>query len=200
MRRIDNGKRGRDRRQDIKVCGDRSDVSIYIQRPEKQATTNIGREWERTNGRATEGAGDNMIDGERLIQQLTIDEGLRLRPYNCSSGKLTIGIGRNIEDIGITEEEAKYLLSNDLTRTYLELKANFDWFDYLNSYRQEVLMNMCFNLGISRLKTFRLMLAAVEMGDFHESSKQMMDSRWARQVGERAKRLSRVMNGEDRTG
>jgi len=138
-----------------------------------------------------------MINPERLIEQLITDEAMRLRPYKCSADKLTIGVGRNLEDNGITEEEAMYLLRNDLKRTYEELRSNFSWYERLDSYRQEVLMNMCFNLGISRLKGFRKMIAALEIKDFKEAAVQMLDSRWAKQVGVRAVRLSEIMGADN---
>ena len=134
-----------------------------------------------------------MINNKRLTEQLIKDEALRLRPYECSAGKLTIGVGRNLEDKGITEEEATHLLQNDLAQCWDELVSNFSWFERLNTYRQEVLINMCFNLGISRLKTFRKALNAMEHEDWKEAALQMMDSRWAKQVNSRAVRLSKIM-------
>lgn len=134
-----------------------------------------------------------MINTKRLTKQLIKDEALRLRPYKCPAGKLTIGVGRNLEDKGISENEAIYLLQNDINNCFMELVSNFSWFERLNTYRQEVLLNMCFNLGISRLKTFRKALAAMEDSNWEEASKQMLDSKWAKQVGERAVRLSRIM-------
>ena len=138
-----------------------------------------------------------MIDQERLEQQLINDEALRLRPYECSAGKLTIGVGRNLEDVGRTEEEAIHLLRNDLKRVYGELKSNFFWFERMDPMRQEVLMNMCFNLGISRLKGFVNMLGACAVKDYKLAATEMMDSRWAKQVGSRAVRLSEIMGAED---
>ena len=138
-----------------------------------------------------------MINSERLIEQLVVDEAMKLRPYKCSAGKLTIGVGRNLEDNGITEDEALYLLQNDLDRIYKELRSNFSWFERLDSYRQEVLMNMCFNMGISRLKTFRRMIAALRIRDYQEAAKEMLDSLWAKQVGVRAVRLSETMGADN---
>jgi lysozyme len=137
-----------------------------------------------------------MIDSERLEQQLIVDEGLKLRPYKCSADKLTIGVGHNLDDNGITEDVAMYMLRADLKVTITELRSNFSWFERLDSYRQEVLMNMCFNLGIARLKGFRKMIAALEIKDYKEAAVQMMDSRWARQVGVRAVRLSEMMGAD----
>jgi lysozyme len=129
---------------------------------------------------------------------ITIDlikkhEGLRLRPYECTAGKLTIGYGRNLEDCGITEQEAMLLLQNDIMRVRAEVVKNFDWYDTMPNRIQSVLINMCFNLGISRLKGFRKFLAALEARDWITAAAEMMDSRWARQVGPRAIELRDIV-------
>lgn len=129
----------------------------------------------------------------QIVEQLKLDEGKCLKPYQCSANKMTIGYGRNIEDNGITEEEADYLLMNDIKRVQKELRANFEWFNMLNASRQGALINMCFNLGITRLLGFKKMIAALEIGDYQEAANQMLDSKWARQVGGRSGRLSDVM-------
>jgi lysozyme len=142
---------------------------------------------------------DDLTNLQRLWEQLIQHEGLRLKPYQCSAGKLTIGIGRNIEDIGITEEEAMVLLGNDISRVVSELNQNIPAFANLNQIRQRVLVDMCFNLGISRLLKFRRMLAALDAGDFSKAADEMMDSRWARQVGKRADNLKQMMKtGEEK--
>ena len=132
----------------------------------------------------------------KTIEQIKVDEGFRSKPYGCSAGKLTIGYGRNIEDNGVTEAEAEFLLLNDVTSAQFELINNFDWFRDLNVTRQGVLINMHFNLGLNRLLKFKKMLAAVEAGFYDEAAIQMLDSKWAEQVGDRALRLSeRMING-----
>lgn len=134
---------------------------------------------------------------DKLIKDLKRDEGLRLKPYRCSEGKLTIGIGRNIQDVGITEEEANILLANDILRCERDLDTRLPWWRNLSPRRQDALLNMCFNLGIGRLMNFRKMLGALERGDWHEAAAQALDSRWARQVGARANRIADIFrNGE----
>jgi len=125
------------------------------------------------------------------IDQIKLDEGFRSKPYQCTAGKITIGYGRNIEDNGITKSEAENLLLNDVKTAQIELLNTFDWFAKLNGARQGVLINMAFNLGLPRLKKFKKMLSALSKSDYHEASKQMLDSRWAVQVGERANRLAK---------
>jgi lysozyme len=140
----------------------------------------------------------DLVNLQRLWEQLVHHEGLRLKPYRCSAGKLTIGVGRNLEDVGLTEEEALLLLGNDISRVITELDQNIPAFSSLDEIRKRVLVDMGFNLGINRLMKFRRMLAALEAGDWSQAAVEMMDSRWARQVGSRAERLKLMMEtGED---
>ncbi len=128
-----------------------------------------------------------------LRDDLLRDEGLRLKPYRCTAGKLTIGVGRNLDDNGITRDEALYLLDGDIERTRAELKRTFAWFDGLDDVRQEVIINMAFNLGISRFSGFHQTIHYIAKGDYAAASEQMLKSLWARQVGQRAVRLARQM-------
>ena len=132
----------------------------------------------------------------QLQRQLVVHEGLKLTPYQCTAGKLTIGVGRNIEDLGITEQEAMMLLDNDIERVRHELQSNFSWFSGLTEARKNVLIDMCFNLGISRLKGFKNALAAMESGSWDVAAKEMLSSRWADQVGQRATRLADAMEND----
>ena len=128
-----------------------------------------------------------------LIEELKRDEGVVLTLYKCSAGKNTIGVGRNIDDRGITEDESDYLLSNDIDLCVRELEGAFSWFGTLSDSRQRVLVNMCFNLGLSRLMGFKKFLAAIEKGDWEEAGVQMLDSKWSRQVGARSHRLKDLL-------
>jgi lysozyme len=129
----------------------------------------------------------------RLVAQLRRHEGVKLTPYRCPAGKLTIGVGRNLDDVGITEDEALVLLDNDVTRLFQECQRHLPTFGSLCEARQHVLMDMSFNLGVAGLLEFRKMLAAVEAADFDRAAAEMLDSRWARQVGERAVTLAKMM-------
>jgi len=130
---------------------------------------------------------------ETLEDTLIRHEGLRLKPYRCTAGKLTIGIGRNLDDIGISEAEARLMLRNDIVNAEAELRRSFTWFDRLSPLRQQVLINMAFNIGLPRLKGFRNMLAALERNDYNRAAAEMLDSRWARQVKGRATELANWM-------
>lgn len=131
----------------------------------------------------------NLTD---LRMELIRDEGLRLKPYHCTAGKLTIGVGRNIEDIGITKEEALYMLDSDISRICQELDKALPWWRTLSDTRRRVLVNMGF-MGVPRLLGFVKALAAMKSGDYEEAAEQMHESRWAGQVGQRATRLCEMM-------
>jgi len=130
------------------------------------------------------------MNKELLIQQIQKHEGLRLKPYKCSSGKLTIGYGRNLEDVGIDNPEACMLLANDIHKCIKQVEDNILCFAKLNDIRQNVLVNMCFNLSINGLLKFKKFLRALELEDYETASVEMLDSLWSKQVGKRASELS----------
>ena len=122
------------------------------------------------------------------------DEGLVLKPYKCSAGKLSIGYGRNLEDRGIDKEEAEFLFNTDIKTVDNQLKILLsEVFNTLSDKRKAILVNMGFNLGVYGLLKFKKMIKALECADFETASLEMLDSRWAKQVGNRAKRLSNEM-------
>ena len=130
---------------------------------------------------------------QELVERIKKHEGIRLKPYLCTAGKMTIGIGRNIEDNGISIEEAEYLLKNDIAQSYKELQQNFPWEKDLSPRRKGVLVEMIFNMGINRFKQFKNMLKACQEGDFEKASKEALDSKWACQVGKRAETLAQFL-------
>lgn len=130
----------------------------------------------------------------KLRAQLTRHEGVRLKPYRDTVGKLTIGVGRNLDDVGIASHEAEYLLSSDIDRAVRGLVARYpEWFPNLDPIRQCVLVNMAFNMGLTTLASFRTTLACVARGQFGEASDAMLQSKWAQQVGNRAVELAAQM-------
>ena len=133
---------------------------------------------------------------DKLIQRVIQHEGLMLKPYKCPAGKLTIGVGRNLEDVGISKEEAMFLLENDLNRCHQECLRAFIWYGELDNARQGVIQEMCFNLGLARLKTFTKMLLACKLGNYELAAREMLSSLWARQVGKRAETLADIMKGK----
>lgn len=155
----------------------------------------------------------------KLAEQLILHEGLKLKPYRCPAGKLTIGVGRNYEDNpltpqeqirlfgkampqkdlyeslnkGITREQAIYLLERDIQHSTRDARALVPNFDSLSEQRQFVLIDMAFNMGRSSLATFRNTLRMINEGKFVEASSNMLKSKWATQVKNRARRLAVMM-------
>lgn len=134
-----------------------------------------------------------MYDEKRLLEELRRDEGVRLKVYRDSVGIETIGVGRNLRDVGITTEEADYLLRNDVFRVEHELDAQLPWWRNLDPVRQRVLLNMGFNLGVAGLLGFKTTLALVQRGMYLDAAQMMLQSKWAKQVGPRAERLAVMM-------
>jgi lysozyme len=133
------------------------------------------------------------VSRQAMVRQLRLHEGERLKPYRCTAGKLTIGVGRNLEDRGITAAESAYLLCNDIMAMETELVRALPWVTQLNEVRQRVLVDMAFNLGVVGLLNFKRTLAAIQAGQYQQAATMMLDSKWAGQVGQRAERLARMM-------
>ena len=125
-----------------------------------------------------------------LTDQLIRHEGLMLKPYRDSMGILTIGVGRNLDDVGITRDEAIMMLNHDIDNARADLARVFPWTQNLDPVRLDALTNMCFNLGIGRLRGFARMLLALQAGDWTEAAQQALDSKWAVQVGNRSHELA----------
>ena len=134
-----------------------------------------------------------VIDRAAIIRQLRLHEGERLKPYRCTAGKLTIGIGRNLEDRGISPAESAFLLGNDIDDHWRELVRALPWVESLDEVRQRVLLDMAFNLGVVGLLNFKNTLGTIQAGDYQKGAAMMLDSRWAKQVGQRADRLAVMM-------
>lgn len=130
------------------------------------------------------------MNTKHVAEQLRIDEGLRLFPYRCTAGKLTIGIGRNLEDRGITLDEAIFLLHNDIQDVWYDLQRALPWIDDQPEEVQEVLVNMAFNLGVEGLLGFKRTLGHIQARRYKEAAAEMFKSTWAKQVGSRATRLA----------
>jgi lysozyme len=154
---------------------------------------------------------------DELVKMIAIHEGIVLNVYQDHLGIDTVGIGRNLQDRGITdgelsfinktmdevyengltEEEAYYLCMNDIAIVEKELLANKPVVNQLNDVRQMVLIDMAFNMGVPRLMKFKNMWLAIEKVNYQLANEEMIDSRWAGQVGSRAMKLSLAMkNGE----
>jgi lysozyme len=150
---------------------------------------------------------------EALIDQLILHEGMELQVYKDHLGIDTIGVGRNLEDRGITDGElafmnmlktevyeqgiteahARFLLANDIDIVEKELSNAHPCISGIGDVRIRVLLDMGFNLGVPRLNKFKNMWKAVHDRDFSLAAVEMLDSRWASQVGQRAVRLANAM-------
>jgi len=131
---------------------------------------------------------------ERIKEQLVRHEGLRLKPYRCTAGKLTIGVGRNLDDCGISKKEAYILLENDIQNCEKQLLDEIpEIYNALDEVCKSVLLNMCFNLGIGGLLGFNNTLAFIAAGDWERAANGMLASKWAKQVGRRAIELSELI-------
>ena len=162
----------------------------------------------------TEVEEQNMkYDADEFVEMVAKHEGIVLEPYRDILGISTIGIGRNLEDggitdaeleyigktledifkVGLTREEAYYLCRNDISNVEKELLERKPIVNQLDQVRQMCLVDMGFNMGVPRLMKFVKMWGAIEVGDFYEASNQMLDSRWAKQVGKRSEHLAQMM-------
>ena len=134
----------------------------------------------------------------RLIEQLRLHEGERRKPYRDTVGKLTIGIGRNLDDKGLRRDEIEYLLANDIADARADLDRYLPWWRGLDPVRQRVLIDMAFNMGMGSpgnggLLSFVNTLSNIRQGRYAEAADMMLASKWAQQVGRRAVRLATMM-------
>jgi lysozyme len=119
-------------------------------------------------------------------------EGLRLWPYEDTVGKVTIGYGRNLTDVGISLEEAEAFMARDVATATRDAET-FPWYADLDPVRQAVIVDLCFNLGLTRLRGFRRTLAALSMGDYTLAATELLDSTYAKQVTSRAHRNAQML-------
>ena len=129
----------------------------------------------------------------KLIETLRRHEGVKNTLYKCTSDKWTIGVGRNLEDVGLSEEEIDMLLLNDIKRTKELMNDYIPWYNDLDEVRQEALINFVFNVGIGTAMKFKKAMAALEAHDYDTAAIEMMDSNWAKQVGSRAEEVTQMI-------
>ena len=133
------------------------------------------------------------MDLTRLSSQLSTDEGRKSMIYTDTVGKVSGGVGRNLTDNGFSQDEIDLMLSNDIAKATSTARSLVPGFDQIDDVRQEVIANMAFNLGYTRLSGFKMFLAAVNSSSWDDAATQMLSSKWASQVGARATRLSFAM-------
>ena len=139
------------------------------------------------------------MNNELFIRQLIADEGKKPRAYQDTKGKWTIGVGRNISDVGLSNDEITYLLNNDIKNVIDQLQLSPLWTAIQNDdVRERAIINMGFNLGVRSLFTFRKMVDAVIDQNWNRAADEMLNSLWAKQVGQRAQRLAHMIRtGQD---
>ena len=130
---------------------------------------------------------------EKLTEKLKYEEGCELMPYKDTVNKLTIGIGRCLDERGITMEEAEFLLKTDISIVMTELNDSFPWWSNLSEKRQLIMCDLVFNLGMPKLKNFVKFLAAMEIEDWVNAHDELLDSNYADQVPNRAKRNAQTI-------
>ena len=124
--------------------------------------------------------------------QLPIDEGRRTKPYRDTVGKLSIGVGRNLDDVGVRPDEIALMLENDIAEAERAARSLVN-FDALSDVRKAVVINMAFNMGAAVLSRFVNTLKAINEGRYGDAADGMLASKWAQQVGARAQRLAKQM-------
>ena len=132
----------------------------------------------------------------KATQQIKKDEGCVLYAYDDHLGYATIGYGRLIDrrrDGGISQDEAEYLLKNDIAARLKALEKAIDFWNDLDEVRKAVLLNMSFQLGVDGLLKFKNTLAYIEAGDYENAAAGMLNSKWALQTPNRAKRMAEQM-------
>lgn len=129
-------------------------------------------------------------DDAALLASLRKHEGVREKPYLDTEGHLTIAVGRNLDAKGVRPDEIRLMLTNDAADAIADAKALCPTFDALTANRQRALAEMAFNLGRDRLAGFRKMWAAIAAWDFKAAAAEALDSKWAKQVGQRARTLA----------
>ena len=127
-----------------------------------------------------------MTSYKKIKEMLIEHEGMKLKPYLCSAGKMTIGVGRNLDDRGITEREAVMLLWGDIKIVLDDLKRLFGGFADFSEARQMALVDMRFQLGAGGFRRFKKLIAAVRENDWTEAARQVEDSTYFKQVPNRA--------------
>ena len=140
------------------------------------------------------------MNKNRFIKQMRFHEGVRNKVYKDHLGIETIGVGRNLVDRGLSDEEVDYLLTNDITIVENELDNGLSWWRDLDEVRQRALAALAFNMGLQRLHGFVKMLDALQRRDYHAAADELLDSKYAKQVGERSNRVAEMIRtGADST-
>ena len=130
-----------------------------------------------------------------LLDKIKEHEGFRSTVYQCTEGYDTIGYGFAIKDLELTEEIAEQILIQKLSKLESKVRKKFDWYMYLPQEGKDVIINLCYQLGINGFSKFKKTIYLLETEQYEEASVEMLDSLWAKQTPRRAKELSEVIRG-----
>jgi lysozyme len=137
---------------------------------------------------------DLSLDAKaQLISMLKVEEGYRQFLYHDTEGKLSGGNGHNFTDNGVSIAVSNFMLEEDIDYFIKTLPTTFSWYNGLSDNRKIVVLDMCFNLGLKKFQTFHNMIQHLFDGDYADAADEMMNSIWAKQVGERAVKLAEIM-------
>ena len=131
-----------------------------------------------------------MID---LLEMLKRHEGFKQFPYLCTAGKLTVGYGRNFDDVGLSEYEAEFLLLQDIKHATKRLTTTFPNFYDFTVNRQAALIDLMVNIGSRKFLLFRKMIIAIKRNDWEDAANEAKDSKWHKQVGQRAIEIEELL-------
>jgi len=134
-----------------------------------------------------------------VVESIKRHEGFRKRMYTDSVGVPTVGYGFNLNQIELPKPVAELWLSFEIEKHQKELEK-FHWYNKLPVNVQDALLDMHYNLGDSRFRQFKKMIKAFENGKRDEAAKEMLDSKWAEQVGNRATKLAAIVADNDNIG
>ena len=131
----------------------------------------------------------SLPDFKELIKRIAVNEGFRSKPYKCTEGVLTIGIGFTY----LTEEESLHILTGRVSKLHLKLVDDLDWYKTMPPEVQGVIIEMCFQMGFAGFCKFKKTISHLKEKEFKNAAEEMLDSLWARQTASRAKRLSEIV-------
>ena len=128
-----------------------------------------------------------------ILEMLKRHEGFKQFPYLCTAGKLTVGYGRNLDDVGLSEYEAEFLLLQDIKHATKRLTIIFPEFYQFTVNRQAALIDLMVNIGSRKFLLFRKMIIAIKRNDWEDAANEAKDSKWHKQVGQRAIEIEELL-------
>lgn len=136
--------------------------------------------------------GENM---QGLIDSIKQNEGYRAKVYKCSEGFDTIGYGFAIKDLELSEEICDLILNEKLEKYKKEINTKFNWLNDMPINIQHIVIEMCYQIGVTGFSKFKKTIAYLRDKNWEKASVEMLDSKWAKQTPNRAKRMSEIVKG-----